>query len=1386
MGSAVLGIDIGMTSVKMALIDDGQVLKRVYRRHHGNPLKVIREEVEGLGLDGDTQVVATGSNAELFHRQSGVFLIDPVRCEITAVRRVFPQVRNIMNIGGSSVGLIILSEEGNFQGFSANSLCAAGTGSFLDEQAERLGISYGESIGFIREEEIPNIATRCAVFAKSDIIHRQQEGYSKSAMWSALCKGMTETMLQTLLKGKPLRGLTVITGGVSLNGEVIYWLKRRYGDMVHTYQDAHLSGAVGAALSLSPQQGVPVGRIPWGELTDQEGGKERGEIQKPLMLLRSKYPGLSLKEDYIDPLDNEVRISRWPSDEEGVYLGIDIGSTSTKMVVMDEDERVLIDIYRRTAGDPIGATKLLFSSLVAICQSNGVSLTIRGCGTTGSGRKLVGAVVGADCVINEISAHVTGALKVDPSIDTIFEIGGQDSKYMRIKGGHIYDANMNYACAAGTGSFVEEQARKLGFPLNQVGDMVMGISPPRTSDRCTVFMEQDINRLLKRGYDREECMAAVMYSVIQNYLNKVVGRRYISKEKIFFQGATARNKGLVAALENLLGVEVVVSPYCHVMGAYGVAILTRRWMERAKASTRFKGLDLAGREVKIRHDYCNLCRDHCKISYATIEGEEEEPSWGYMCGREPSAKGKRLNQSFTPFKLRERLLNAVMGPVKVPHDAPIIALPRSLTTYTFYPLWRHFFQELGFRVMLSPPTSPETISDGIKLAAADFCFPIKLSLGHLYSLAKRDGIDYIFLPFMISNERNRETSNSYFCPFVQSFAGMARTVLALNDMGTERILSPVVDLRWPQDNLIDNLNEELGKRLRLSKGAIGEAWKRAWAAQREFNARCQAEGRKLLEELADKGEIGIVCIGRPYNTMDLGANLSLPRKVADFGYRVIPIDMIPPDTEGIDPYSNMFWSYGQKILNAVRLVRKSPNLFAIYFTNFNCGPDSFILNFAEHEMGGKPMLVLEVDEHGADTGYMTRIEAFLDVVRAWKPKEERRRVHFPKEDAQEFRRRVIWIPPMHPIASRLFASAFRGYGYRCQALPNETREDMALGRALARGSECLPMATTIGSFINMMRRIKADPKEHAFFMPTADGPCRFGQYALLHRMILNRIGYQDIPILSPSSQNTYQGLEEDLRRHLFKSLAVADILTKCACRIRPYEITKGQTDEVLEAQLKKMERAFEDRAELIPALSQAVEEFGAIPVSNAPKPLVGVVGEIYVRCNIFCNEDLIRAIEDFGGEAWLAPMVEWILYTSEMERWERLQRRDGIKNRLASFLKNYLMIRAEHNLMKPALKILNGRVEPPIADVLEEGRKYVPLNFGGEAILTLGRAAIFARQGAKMVVNCAPFSCMPGAITAAILQRMERELKIPIVSLFYDGEGGLNERLKFFMHNITP
>ncbi|MEW6456294.1 MAG: acyl-CoA dehydratase activase [Acidobacteriota bacterium] len=1379
-----IGIDAGSLYLKIVVIDEkGNVLESLFSQHKGNLIETLIWLLNELNLNKNSLIGMTGEFPEHLLEKARINPINPLKADVTAVRKLFPYVRNIINVGGCSIKFIQFNEKGEFLNFGINSLCASGTGSFLDQQAERLGIKYEYLKNFPSFPDPPTISTRCSVFAKTDLISRQQEGFSREEMWSGLCRGMAYNLLNTLLKGKKLNRQTVIIGGVSLNSEILRWLKSQYSDLIFTWKNGHLAGAIGSALLADKDFSDFLSLL-------KNDGKEKRiflkSIRPALLLIKSKYPYFEEENLLIDDLSNEIRINKWPEKNTiEVYMGIDVGSTSTKAVLIDKAGNILMDIYRKTEGDPVQAVRNLFIAIEKISKEKKTSLEFLGAGTTGSGRKMIGLITGADFIINEITSHLRGASYIDPEVETIFEIGGQDSKYTRVKDQLIHDSNMNYVCAAGTGSFIEEQAKKLGYEVSQIGDLTLGTAPPYTSDRCTVFMEQDIFKLLKEGYTKKEVMAAVMYSVAQNYLRNVVGNRHISK-KIFFQGATARNKALVAAFENILNREISVPSHCHVMGAYGVALIAKESRERKEFKSKFKGLDLAKRKLSFSNKNCGLCSNNCRITYAHIEGEKETPSWGYMCGREPWDTRKKLPENFYLFQQRNKFFFKERNHNRKLKNTHTIGIPRSLSTYLYYPFFKEFLLALGFNVRLSPVTNPDIVKRGCELSGAETCFPVKISIGSSFEFFKDRNVNFVFIPHMISAEPNPKTTNSLFCPYLEAAPSLIQSSIHLQGLNSDKILSPVFDFRLNIKESAEKIYKTIGEKLEVKKEDVFKGLIRAKKTQEDFEKKIREKGTELLKDLEEKDEIGIVILGRPYNIFDQGINLDLPYKISQYGYKVIPLDCLPVSREEIDDYfSNMYWAWGQKILAASKFIKNHKNLFAVYLTNFNCGPDSFLLSYFETILEGKPFLILEIDEHGADTGYITRIEAFLDVLRNYKRGKESLEFSYKELHNKSIKERKLWIPAMHPIGSQLFASAFRRYGYMAEALSPENKEAFNLGRSLSRGSECLPMAVTLGSLVFKLKETGSDGKYDAFLMPKADGPCRFGQYATLHRIILDKIGYKNLYIVSPCASNVYMGFNQSLRKLLWRAFLISDILYKLACMIRPYEVYKGETDRILDEEKKRFEFAFEKDGNLKEELKKSIRAFKNIKVDKfRKKPLVGIVGEIFVRCNIFSNDNLIRYIEKYGSEAWLTSSAEWILYTYYMQKWRAKEKRLKFMEKLKTYLKNKFIVKDEMVWYELGGDLVRERHEPSIEKILEEGMKYVPLNFEGEAILTVGRAVHFAKQGVNLIVNVSPFGCMPGSITSSIFQRIQNETGIPIVNIFYDGEEGQNKQLEIYLSQL--
>ncbi|MDQ7778258.1 MAG: acyl-CoA dehydratase activase [Planctomycetota bacterium] len=1531
-----LGIDAGSAFIGAALVDEaGVVVKSDYRRHSGDPVACIKAVLESFPLGETVSVVRTGA-AAMFVSGLGDY-IDPIVAQVEGTRHFLPTVRNIIYIGAGSFSLTRLSEDGRYRSTAMNSACASGSGAFLDQQAYRLTMTPEQlaerAMSFAGHP--PTVATRCAVFAKTDMIHLQQNGFTPEAIAAGLCRSLGRSTVDSLLNGHKVDGETVVLGGVALNTAVVAAIGAKLEVAMAAHPHPTIAGAIGAALVARHNHRQPTGaktakaavvdfaRIAKDDSIPSPTGKapiDRKALKPPLELKLSDYPQFIFADYYVDAFGTEVALverplakktppsaadapsrhsepssaSPCPSVKElpqapasaiPVTLGIDIGSTSTKATLVDLEGKVVTWAYRKTEGDPINATKKIFRALLDLQKKHGLTFQILAAGTTGSGRKMMQQVLHADIEMNEITAHARAAVFMDPEVDTIIELGGQDAKFTQLQNGVVYNSVMNYVCAAGTGSFIEEQSKKLGVRIDDYADFCLGATAPNTSDRCTVFMERDLDMLLAGGWDKRQVAAAVLHSVRDNYLNKVVGQLKIGN-RVYFQGATARNKALVAAFEQHLGKKIIVSPFCHMTGAFGMSlILLDRFFPAwtschselgsespspcvkkallarpiAQHKSPFRGLGFADVEVRSETEKCDLCANHCSISLITTE--DETVAWGLMCGRDYADKRckTRTIRAAHSIEKRHQLLTepAALAAgsaspasgigVKAPGDS-VIGIPKTLTMWTYLPLWRRFFAELGFQTVLSSPARDAAFKKGQQYVTAEFCAPVIVSHGHVADLLEK-GINRIFIPHFMRERTVDGFSNNHFCCYVQAHPSVISSLGSLN--AADKLLSPVIDLRYGEGHVVDMLHAELGPKLGVTKRAVRNAYFAGLQEQARFAAENAKAGTAALVSLAREGKAGIVLIGRAYNTLDPGLNLQLPGKIAERGYEVLFTDMLPVNAASVaEDYPNMYWNSGQLVLAAARFVAERDDLLGIFFTSFSCGPDSYLLSYFKEEMAKKkkPYLVLQFDGHGADAGYMTRIEAALESFKAWRatrsplPLEEGKRSPLPLGEGEgegsplspvpgsaaprpssgtdvipspptplpkgegrrasvtlgggrptgallppqeDLRGRLLFIPPMEPIASRLFAASFRGAGIRSEVL-EETPRTLAVGLRHTGGGECVPCPTTIGSLIHTVEERKLDPKDVAFFMATAVGPCRFGQYNTLNKLVLRRKGWESLRILAPSAANNYEGLDERLRRKLWDVFVVGDIVRKITLRLRPYETLPGSADAAAEKALTLLEQEFaRPDTNAVRALGEAAAIFRSVKTAGPPKPRVGIVGEIYVRCDPFINDNLIRAIERLGGEALLASLSEWILYVNFLNNQAARISRAGLLARIGLFLTGRFYHKRERALLKAVGNLLEDREDPPLEQIVAAGEKYVPQQFQGEAILTLGRAIWFAKkERVSAIVNASPIFCMPGTTTTAIFPKLERELGVPIICNFYDGSGDPNRSLVPYMHYI--
>ena len=1455
MGVIDLGIDIGSISINTVVMDsEHRLLEDSYTYCQGRPfrelLEFLAELLERHSGDKVRTLAFTGSGGTLAAGLLGGRFVNEVVAQATSVIALYPHARSVIEMGGEDSKLIRLSGNGKVLGvarlrdgtaggdgcgvaasgavsrledFAMNSMCAAGTGSFLDQQARRMGLSIEREFGelALASEHPPRIAGRCSVFAKSDMIHLQQIATPVHDIAAGLCFAVARNFKSNLARGKRIEKPVVFQGGVAANAGMVRafreLLELDSGELVVPEHHASM-GAIGALYRVVDDGGPD---IPFTGLA---------ELRAYLAADRSAGDSLPTLAPPAARVDKEANPRFGETLRLPVSLGLDVGSLSTNVVLIDDEDRVVARRYLPTASRPLEAIQ---RGLAEIAQEVGERVEVVAVGTTGSGRYLTGDFVGADVIQNEITAQATAAIAIDPTVDTIFEIGGQDSKFISIQDGVVVDFEMNKVCAAGTGSFLEEQAEKLGINIvDEFGAMALAAERPvRLGDRCTVFMESDLNSHQQKGANTENLVGGLAYSIVQNYIQKVVGTKRIG-EHIFFQGGVANNRAVVSAFAAVTGKTITVPPQFDVTGAIGAAMLARARLResactaggdsggtRVPRTTRFKGFGRSRAPYVLDRFTCKGCANECEIRKVTVEGERRPLFYGGRCEKwerdERKGKGADIPNL---FEERTRLL---MGDYREEPDGsgPIstqgaargtIGIPRALMLfYQQFPFWRTFFELLGFRVVLSRPTDPGLIQSSLELLTAETCFPVEVTYGHVRDLLDR-GVDWVFLPFVVNAraERDNPTTN-YNCPWVQAHPFMIRAALREREEWRRRLLTPTLHFRYYERVLPNDLAAFMGDTFGAVRSEVLSALKTAGDAQAAFERAMKERGKTVLQSLpADR--IAAVVLGRPYNTSDPLLNLSLAEKLIGMEVLPIPIDFLPLERERLfESYYMMYWPNGQKILAAARIIARDERLNAIYLSNFRCGPDSFLAHYVREELAAKPYLQLEVDEHSADAGMITRCEAFLDSLKARRgagaspmtasarsaaggPADAPAASHRYRMAAHAQGDRTLYFPYMADGGHAL-AAACRSCGVEAEVLPMQDEEDLKLARGYTSAKECFPMICTLGSFLKKMREPGFNPRRAAFFMPDHGGPCRFGQYNKLQRIIFDRLGFGEVEIVAPSNEDAYAGLSgghgNRFRLAALQGVFAVDLLRKLQQERRPYEASPGETDRVYRGCLERIVRSTEGGAgDMRATLAGAAEEFRSLrQVAGPRKPLVAVVGEIFMRDNPFCSGHLVERLERLGAETIMAPFIEWMTYSTLRYARDSLWKRDW---------KGYARSKTQGLFMHLIMRRLSAAVEGVadlghdvhVEEMLARCEPYVHRDYDGDPAIAIGTANLLADRGLSGVVHLMPFTCLPGTIVSGVTGSFRADHEnLPWANIDFDGQEdtGIETRLQAFLHQAT-
>lgn len=1359
----VTGICVGASTITRVDVEkDGKqtkIISVVSKTHEGNIKETFTNLIKDIDNIKPERIAVTGRKFKNLIKLSSISEPEAVEQAYSFLKEKYGETDYISCAGGETFTTYQMDSSGKIINIFTGNKCASGTGEFFLQQIKRMGISLDEAMKVSFVDKPYEVSGRCSVFCKSDCTHALNKGQPKENIIVGLCDMMALRITEHL--GENASKKIWLTGGCSKNGVMIKCLKKHLSNLIVPNEASYFE-ALGCALWALENE-----TIKYEKQENLFGGEEKSF---------AVLPALSRAASRVEFKD-VVKSKAVECDR--CILGLDVGSTTTKAVLIREkDNAILASVYIKTLGDPIKAAKFCYMSLKNELNCN---VNIIGLGVTGSGRQIAGIHALTDCVYNEISAHAAAAVYFDSSVDTIFEIGGQDAKYTHIINGVPCDYAMNEACSAGTGSFLEESALEyLNIDVHEIVNYAMKSSePPDFNDQCAAFIGSDIKTAMQENVDLKDIVSGLVYSICKNYLNRVKGNRYVG-QKIFMQGGVCYNKSVPIAMASLLDRDIIVPPEPGLMGAFGISLMVKEKLKNGIVDEKSFDLEqMIKREVKYDKSFIcaggnTKCDRKCNISIINIEGKKYP--FGGICGKYSSIKAEADDASNNLVGLREAM--AYKGYYSQNTDEnradseeqaikKKVGINKSLLVHTLFPLYYNFFGRLGFEVVL-PQKAASKGKAAVKKDSA-FCQPIVLAHEYFKELINMD-VDYIFLPHVKGMKVENGIPISLTCPLVQGESYYLRTTFDRVDKN--RIIAPVLDFAQGFESIPEKFIE-IGKIMGADRKSSLDAYNHAAQKQIEFADGCKQIGREFLQEIEKTGEKAVVLFGRPYNALVKDGNMGIPEKFASKGYKIIPYDFLPLEEE--EPQKKMYWSMGQMILKAAKLVSRHPQLFGAFVTNFSCGPDSFVISYFRDIMGDKPSLTLELDSHTADAGIDTRIDAFIDVVKNYKSQEEKKNTNVIDVKAlfDEKKKKVrtisgeylslkdprikILIPSMGHIGSRAMAAAFRYIGIDAEAMDAPAEEELQLGRANSTCKECLPLTLTVGSLLNYLKKGNEENRVYVYFMPEAPDPCRFGQYHVYTENLLKKMGIKNVALLTLSSGNSYAGLEVKYKLRAWQSVVLSDVFDDIYSAILVLAEDKDSAvkvfNKIVDRIIKSMEN--DNWRKLKENLREAAGELARIAlkhsINRAKK--AAVVGEIYVRRDGFSRQYIVERLASKGIISKVAPVTEWVYYCDYLVK-NNLSEDADIKDKLNVLVESIVRVRFEKEIKQIFAKSNLYQYHPvDVEQIIENAQDLISPHLSGEAILTIGTAITEVIDHVDGVVLIGPFGCMPSRVAEAVLSR---------------------------------
>ena len=1402
-----LGIDIGSTTVKLALIDQNDnIVWGKYERHHAN----VKEALQGLLTQGQAEfgdkkfpTMITGSGGLVISDCLGV----PFTQEVVAVSRAVEAVAAAdvaVEIGGEDAKIIYFA--GGLEQ-RMNGICAGGTGSFIDQmavllQTDALGLNELAK----NHAVIHPIAARCGVFAKSDIQPLINEGAAREDLAASIFQAVVSQTISVLAQGKPIRGRVAFLGGPlhflsELRKRFVLTLNLREENVI-VPENSHLFAALGAAFSINGVNGASGQQ----EALEKHGEKSFTELLNSLQnnkivtndvaLLEPLFKNQEELDKFTARHSKAVVKKRDLSTYSGnVYIGIDSGSTTTKLAVISQDGELLHSYYSSNLGSPL---KVIVNALKETYQVLPDSAVIAGSCVTGYGEALAKAALNIDHGEIETVAHYKAAAFFEPDVDFILDIGGQDMKCMRIKNGVIDNVLLNEACSAGCGSFLETLAKSLNIDVPEFAQIALFAKEPvDLGSRCTIFMNSRLKQVQKEVAD---ISAGLSYSVIKNALLKVI--KIASPDemgnKIVVQGGTFYNKAVLRAFELIAEREAICPDIAGLMGAFGAALIAKEQQQGA-VSTLLSNNELNALEVRSEMTRCRLCENNCMLIVNKFTGDRRFIS-GNRCERPLGNTAQ--NAAKKGENLFEYKYNRVFNYESLPEEEATrgtVGILRVLNMYENYPFWHTFFTKLKYRVVLSPLSTRAVYEKGLEsMPSESACYPAKLVHGHAMALIEQ-GVKFIFYPCISYEKLEYSGAEDCFnCPIVTSYPeNIKANVDEIRELNID-YRNPFFNLNHPASMLKALYAEFPQIPSSELKAAFDAAHKEADAAKADI----RRKGEEMLAKLNAEKKYGIVLAGRPYH-IDPEIHHGIPQLIADYGVSVLTEDSV---SHLANPHANGplnardQWAYHSRLYAAASLVTQNQYLELVQLNSFGCGLDSVTTEEVQEilEDANKIYTCLKIDEVNNLGSARIRIRSLFAAleerkkqgVTIQKPKPRTSRVIFTKDMKKKH---TILCPQMSPIHFGLLAEAFNSAGYNAVVMPAIDKEVLDIGLRYVNNETCYPAIIVVGQFLKALQSGEFDVNNVSVIMSQTGGACRASNYMGVIRRALRKAGMPQIPVISAAARSYEQhsGWKLPMRAvdRAVKALVYGDLLMRVLYAVRPYEAEKGSANALFDRWYDKLKvdlvngggRLYKENC------WQIVADFDKLPILDIKKPKVGIVGEIFVKYNPTANNDLVALLESEGAEAVVPDLLDFFLFCfiDEIYKYKHIGG-SWFNKTIASLGIRVLEFYRRH--MKAALNSSKRFIAPKtIYELADMASPILSLgNNGGEGWFLTAEMLELIHTGAPNIVCAQPFACLPNHVTGkGMIKELKRRYPLTnIVPLDYDpgaSEVGHLNRIKLML-----